>query len=90
MLLGCARVSTEDRQLALQRAALESAGCRRIYEEKVSGSNRPRPELNRMLYHLRAGDVVLVSRLDRLTRSTRHPIDSLSAPALLQKRQSVS
>jgi DNA invertase Pin-like site-specific DNA recombinase len=71
MLLGYARVSTEDQHLALQRAALKSAGCQRLYEEKISGAKRSRPELNRMLDQLRAGDVVVVSRLDRLARSTR-------------------
>lgn len=71
MLIGYARVSTEDQNLALQRSALKGAGCKRVYEEKVSGANRDRPELVRMLDQLRAGDVVVVSRLDRLARSTR-------------------
>jgi DNA invertase Pin-like site-specific DNA recombinase len=71
MLIGYARVSTEDQDLTLQRAALKSTGCQRIYEEKISGANRSRPELNRLLDQLRAGDVVVVSRLDRLARSTR-------------------
>src|SRR5512134_536134 len=71
MLLGYARVSTEDQHLILQRAALKTAGCERIYEEKISGARRTRPELNRLLDQLRAGDVVVVSRLDRLARSTR-------------------
>jgi DNA invertase Pin-like site-specific DNA recombinase len=71
MLLGYARVSTEDQDLALQRAALQEAGCQRIYAEKVSGATRARPQLERMLDQLRAGDVVVVSRLDRLARSTR-------------------
>lgn len=71
MLIGYARVSTEDQDLTLQRAALKAAGCQRIYEEKISGAKRARPELNRLLDHLRIGDVVVVSRLDRLARSTR-------------------
>ena len=71
MLIGYARVSTEDQDLALQREALRGTGCQRIYEEKMSGAKRSRPELNRMLEQLRAGDVVVVSRLDRLARSTR-------------------
>jgi DNA invertase Pin-like site-specific DNA recombinase len=71
MLLGYARVSTDDQDLALQRAALRQAGCRRIYEEKVSGATRARPQLARVLDHLRAQDVVVVTRLDRLARSTR-------------------
>ena len=71
MFIGYARVSTEDQQLALQRARLKDAGCKRLYEEKVSGAQRVRPELARMLDQLRTGDVVVVSRLDRLARSTR-------------------
>ncbi len=71
MLIGYARVSTEDQDLTVQRAALKGAGCQRIYEEKISGAKRARPELNRLLDHLRIGDVVVVSRLDRLARSTR-------------------
>ena len=71
MLIGYARVSTADQDLALQREALRGTGCQRIYEEKISGAKRSRPELNRMLEQLRAGDVVIVSRLDRLARSTR-------------------
>lgn len=71
MLIGYARVSTDDQDLRLQRAALKTAGCRRLYEEKVSGAKRDRPELTRMLDALREGDVVVVSRLDRLARSTR-------------------
>jgi DNA invertase Pin-like site-specific DNA recombinase len=70
MLIGYARVSTEDQNLTLQRTALKGSGCQRIYEEKVSGAKRFRPELTRMLDQLRAGDVVVVSRLDRLARST--------------------
>jgi DNA invertase Pin-like site-specific DNA recombinase len=75
MLIGYARVSTEDQDLTLQRAALKGAGCQRIYEEKISGAKRARPELNRLLDHLRVGDVVVVSRLDRLARSTRDLLD---------------
>ncbi|MGH7058267.1 MAG: recombinase family protein [Acetobacteraceae bacterium] len=75
MLLGYARVSTDDQHLDLQRAALRDAGCDRIYEEKLSGASRNRPELARLLDHLRRGDVVVVSRLDRLTRSTRDLLD---------------
>jgi DNA invertase Pin-like site-specific DNA recombinase len=75
MLIGYARVSTEDQNLTLQRAALTGAGCERLYEEKLSGAQRARPELNRLLDQLRAGDVVVVSRLDRLARSTRDLLD---------------
>jgi DNA invertase Pin-like site-specific DNA recombinase len=71
MLIGYARVSTEDQTLEVQRQALRAAGCERIYEEKISGAFRARPELDRMFEHLRAGDVVTITRLDRLARSTR-------------------
>lgn len=70
-LIGYARVSTQGQDLAQQRAALREAGCTRIFEEKVMGMKRDRAELGRMLDHLRAGDVVTVTRLDRLARSTR-------------------
>ncbi len=71
MLIGYARVSTEDQDLTQQRASLHAAGCQRIYEEKVSGAKRERPQLIRLIDHLRVGDVVTVTRLDRLARSTR-------------------
>jgi len=75
MLLGYARVSTDDQNLAPQRAALHAAGCRRLYEEKASGARRDRPELARLLDQLRDDDVVVITRLDRLARSTRDLID---------------
>lgn len=75
MLIGYARVSTGAQDLESQRATLTAAGCERIYEEKVSGARRDRPELARMLEHLREGDVVVVARLDRLARSTRDLLD---------------
>ena len=71
MLIGYARVSTDDQDLALQRAALREAGCKRLFEEKLSGARRDRPQLARLLDQVRAGDVVVVHRLDRLARSTR-------------------
>jgi DNA invertase Pin-like site-specific DNA recombinase len=70
-LIGYARVSTQGQDLAQQRSALREAGCTRIFEEKVSGAKLDRLELGRLLDHLRAGDVVTVTRLDRLARSTR-------------------
>ena len=75
MLLGYARVSTDDQDLALQRRALREAGCRRTYAEKVSGARRDRPELERLLDQVREEDVVVVTRLDRLARSTRDLLD---------------
>lgn len=81
MLLGYARVSTDDQDLALQRALLKDAGCRRIFEEKVSGAMRDRPQLTRLLDHIRDQDVLVVTRLDRLARSTR---DLLEVAELLR------
>ena len=75
MLIGYARVSTRDQDLRLQRAALKEAGCRKIFEEKVSGAKRDRPELARLLDQLREDDVLVVTRLDRLVRSTRNLLD---------------
>jgi len=71
LLLGYARVSTGDQDLTNQRAELHAAGCTRIFPEMITGTRRDRPELANMLDHLRAGDVVTVTRLDRLARSTR-------------------
>lgn len=75
MLTGYARVSTDDQDLRLQRAALKETGCRRIFEEKVSGAKRDRPELTRLLDQIREDDVVVVTRLDRLGRSTKDLLD---------------
>ncbi|PHV10568.1 hypothetical protein CSQ89_15560 [Chitinimonas sp. BJB300] len=82
MQIGYARVSTEDQHLDNQRAVLLAAGCQRIYKEKISGAKRDRPELTRLLEHLRAGDVVVATRLDRLARSTR---DLLELAEILQR-----
>jgi DNA invertase Pin-like site-specific DNA recombinase len=75
MLIGYARVSTDDQDLRVQRTALTDAGCRRIFEEKISGARRDRPELTRLLDHVREDDVLVVTRLDRLARSTRNLLD---------------
>jgi DNA invertase Pin-like site-specific DNA recombinase len=73
--IGYARASTDDQNLTQQRAALNAAGCKRIFAERVTGTHSRRPELVRMLDHLRAGDVVTVVRLDRLARNTRDLLD---------------
>lgn len=75
MLIGYARVSTDDQTLDQQRTALKAIGCKRIFEEKVSGAKRDRPQLTALLDQLRPGDVVTVTRLDRLARSTRNLLD---------------
>ena len=71
MLLGYARVSTDDQASAAQAAALKAAGCERIYQEKASGGRWDRPQLQRLLDELRRDDVVVVWKLDRLSRSLR-------------------
>src|SRR2546422_10768508 len=71
MLIGYARVSTDNQDTAAQVAALKAAGCERIYREKASGGRWDRPELHRLLDHLRKGDVLVVWKLDRLSRSLR-------------------
>lgn len=72
LLLGYARVSKGDEQSnKVQAKALRAAGCRRIFEEAASGGRWDRPELHRMLDQLREGDVVVVWKLDRLSRSLK-------------------
>ena len=70
-MLGYGRVSREGQDLAQQRAVLRVAGCGRLFEEKASGGRWDRPELHRLLDHLRPGDVVVVWKLDRLSRSLK-------------------
>lgn len=69
-LIGYARVSTQGQNLEQQRVMLGQYGCQRIFEEKVSGARIDRLQLERLFDHLRAGDIVVVTRLDRLARST--------------------
>src|SRR5712672_1393041 len=71
MLLGYARVSTDEQDTTAQVAALKKAGCERIFREKASGGTWERPELHRLLDHIRKGDVLVVWKLDRLSRSLR-------------------
>ena len=75
MKIGYARVSTTDQNLDLQLAALKEAGCSRVFQEKISGAKKDRPELQRLLDHLRPGDVVVVWKLDRLARSTHQLLE---------------
>ena len=75
MIKGYARVSTEGQNLAAQVAQLEAAGCAVVYQETRSGASRRRPELDRLLSDLAAGDVLTVTRLDRLARSLHHLLE---------------
>ena len=71
MKIGYARVSTEEQNLDRQIDILKQIGCDRIYEEKVSGIKKERPELNKMLDQIRTGDVIIISDLTRLSRSVK-------------------
>jgi DNA invertase Pin-like site-specific DNA recombinase len=78
MLIGYARVSTNDQNLDLQRDALRAAGCAKVLEDRASGAKTARPGLERALEELRAGDTLVVWRLDRLGRSLPHLINTVS------------
>src|ERR1700685_2855123 len=71
MLISYGRVSTDDQDTAVEMAALKAAGCERMYREKASGGRWDRPELHRLLDQLRKRDVLVVWKLDRLSRSLR-------------------
>lgn len=71
MKIGYARVSTEEQNLNRQIDILKQAGCEKIYEEKISGIKMERSELNKMLEHLRTGDVIVIEELTRLSRNVR-------------------
>src|SRR5689334_16256799 len=75
MLIGYARVSTQDQNLDLQIEALKKAGCEKILEEKIGGSRSDRPALANLLEMLREGDTLVVWKLDRLGRSVRNLVD---------------
>lgn len=75
MLIGYIRVSTNDKNTALQRNALESAGCELIFEDKASGKKAERPGLKKVLRILSRGDTLVVWKLDRLGRSMRHLVE---------------
>jgi DNA invertase Pin-like site-specific DNA recombinase len=70
MKLGYARVSTGDQNLDGQCQRLSAAGCEKLFEEKISGATRNRPKLEKLIEHLRKDDILVVTRLDRLARST--------------------
>lgn len=77
MIYGYARVSTLGQTLEVQLEQLQAAGCEKIFKEKATGKNDARGELQRMLKALQAGDVLIVTRLDRLARSQRDLLNML-------------
>jgi DNA invertase Pin-like site-specific DNA recombinase len=77
MLVGYARVSTQDQNPALQREALAEAGCDKLFEEKASGAQRDRPQLMAALDYMREGDTLVVWKLDRLARSLKQLIETV-------------
>ena len=79
MIIGYARVSTDDQNLDAQTDALTAAGAGKVFADKISGSKRKRPELDRMLDQLRDGDVVVVTKYDRLARSLKDLLEIVEA-----------
>jgi len=77
MLVGYARVSTQDQDATLQRVALQESGCEQVFEETASGAQRDRPELSAALGYMREGDTLVVWKLDRLARSVRQLIETV-------------
>ena len=75
MLIGYARVSTDEQDTAAQRDALRAAGCDLIFEDKASGGSRDRPQLQRAMERAGQGDILLVVRIDRLARSLAHLLE---------------
>lgn len=78
MLVGYARVSTDDQNLDLQRDALTQLKCNQIFEDHISGAKAEKPGLKKALDYLRAGDVLAVWRLDRLSRSLKDLIELIN------------
>ena len=75
MIIGYARVSKDDQKLEAQTDALTEAGAERVFADKITGSARSRPQLDQMIEQLRQGDVVVVTKYDRLARSLRDLLD---------------
>src|SRR5690242_16190777 len=78
-MYGYARVSTRDQDLAPQIAELQTAGCAKVFREKMSGAIRDRAELAKVIRRLETGDLLVVTRLDRLARSTRDLLNLIEA-----------
>lgn len=80
-LLGYARVSTDGQSLTAQVAELKAAGCTEVFQEKIGGAKSDRKQLARLIDRLGDGDILVVTRLDRLARSTRDLLNLLGAVA---------
>src|ERR1019366_4605908 len=78
---GYARVSTDSQSLSAQLAELKGAKCEKIFQEKISGARSDRKQLTRLIAILAKGDVLVVTRLDRLARSTRDLLNLLGIVA---------
>lgn len=78
MLIGYARVSTQDQNLELQLDALTKAGCQKVFEDTLSGTHADRPGLSKTLEMLREGDTLVVWKLDRLGRSVKQLVELVS------------
>lgn len=74
MIIGYARVSTVDQNLDMQIDALKKYGCEKIFQEKITGTKMDRPQLANLMMILRPGDKVVIYKLDRISRSTKHLI----------------
>ncbi|WMS45205.1 recombinase family protein (plasmid) [Acuticoccus sp. MNP-M23] len=79
MILGYARVSTDEQNLDAQTDALTAAGAERIFADKISGATRERPELAKLIDHARGGDVIVVTKYDRLARSLHDLLEIVEA-----------
>ena len=78
MIVGYARVSTQDQDLSAQLDALKAAGATTIFREKISGARADRPQLARLMGSLRKGDTVTITKVDRLARSTRELLNLIA------------
>lgn len=81
MLVGYARVSTQDQDPALQLDALKAAGCEKLFTEKASGAQRERPQLQAAIDYMREGDTLVIWKLDRLARSLKQLIETVESLA---------